>query len=102
MIKASVSKIKADFSEYVNRVAYGRERVIIMSRGKPKAVLMSFEDFHRFEALEDSAQSNTLRPQNKRLLELLQAAPPDELGEAWWADFERELAENRLSLRVVE
>jgi len=57
MIRVSVSKIKADFSEYVNRATYGRERVIIMSRGKPKAVIMSLEDL---EALETAAQTTPM------------------------------------------
>lgn len=42
-----------------------------------------------------------LRPENQRALDLLAAwmAEPDELGEAWWEDFERELQQHRLSLR---
>ena len=54
MIEVSISEVKADFSEYVNRAAYGRERVVILSRGKPKAVMIGIEDLRRFEELEDA------------------------------------------------
>ncbi len=54
MIKVSVSEIKAGLSEYINRAAYGKERVIIMSRGKPKAVMIGIEELERLEALEDA------------------------------------------------
>ena len=40
----SVKEDKAGFSEIVNRAAYGRERIVITSRGKAKAVLISIEE----------------------------------------------------------
>jgi len=33
----SIGQVKRDISELVNRVAYGKERIILTSRGKPKA-----------------------------------------------------------------
>jgi prevent-host-death family protein len=104
MIKVSVSKIKSDFSKYLNQAAYGKERVVITSRGKPKAMLVSIEEIKRLEALEKAMlpADSSLSPQNQRLLELLGATPDDDKDAEWWADFERELAENRLSLREIE
>jgi prevent-host-death family protein len=98
MIKVSVSKVKSDFSKYLNQAAYGKERVVITSRGKPKAILVSIEEMKRLEALEKAMTpiDSPLSPQNQRLLKLLRAAPDDEKDAEWWADFERELAENRL------
>lgn len=46
-IEVSIGRVKRDISELVNRVAYGGERVILTSRGKPKAVLVSMEDYER-------------------------------------------------------
>ena len=42
-----------------------------------------------------------LRPQNQRALALLRdwLAEPDELGEAWWEEFEQDLQYHRLALR---
>jgi prevent-host-death family protein len=43
----SIGQVKRDISELVNRVAYGQEQVVLTSRGKPKAALISIEDFER-------------------------------------------------------
>ncbi|MBK6325563.1 MAG: type II toxin-antitoxin system Phd/YefM family antitoxin [Chloroflexi bacterium] len=40
----SIGQVKRDF-ELVNRVAFGGERIVLTSRGKPKAVLVSLEDY---------------------------------------------------------
>ena len=45
--KVAIGQVKRDISELVNRVAYGGERVILTSRGKPKAVLVSMADYER-------------------------------------------------------
>jgi prevent-host-death family protein len=50
----SVSKLKEGLSEYLNRAAYGHERIIIASRGKPKAAVISLQDLERLEELEDA------------------------------------------------
>lgn len=43
----SIGQVKRDISELVNRVAYGGEQIILTSRGKPKAALISIEDYER-------------------------------------------------------
>ncbi len=48
----SIGEVKRDISELVNRVAYGGERIVLTSRGKPKAVLVSVEDCERLQAEE--------------------------------------------------
>ena len=50
----SISELKSALSEFLNRAAYGRERIIVASRGKPKAAVISIEDLHRLEDLEDA------------------------------------------------
>jgi len=42
-----------------------------------------------------------LSPNNRRLLAFLEelAAKPDDLGDAWWDEFEKSLRENRLRFR---
>jgi len=54
MIEVSVSEAKSAFSEYLNRAAYGRERIVILSRGKPKAAVIGIEDLELLEELEDA------------------------------------------------
>jgi prevent-host-death family protein len=54
MTQVSITEVKASFSEFLNRAAYGRERIVILSRGKPKAAVIGIEDLHRLEELEDT------------------------------------------------
>jgi prevent-host-death family protein len=45
----SIGQVKRDVSDLVNRVAYGGERIVLTSRGKPKAAIVSMEDYQRLE-----------------------------------------------------
>ena len=54
MTVTSISELKRALSEFLNRAAYGRERIIVASRGKPKAAVISIEDLRRLEELEDA------------------------------------------------
>jgi prevent-host-death family protein len=54
MSTTSISELKSALSEFLNRAAYGRERIIVASRGKPKAAVISIEDLRRLEELEDA------------------------------------------------
>ena len=51
---ATVSTVDArnQFSEVVNRVAYGKERVILTRRGKSLAAVVPIEDLDLLEELE--------------------------------------------------
>jgi prevent-host-death family protein len=68
----SIAEIKRSISTIVNRVAFGRERIILTSRGKPKAALVSIEDLEKLEALEGIA-SLAPRAQRKAALAMAQA-----------------------------
>ena len=50
MTAISATEVRANFSEVLGRVAYGKERVIIERRGRPLAVLLPIEDLARLEA----------------------------------------------------
>lgn len=54
MSTVSISQLKDRLSEYLNRVAYGRERIIVASRGKPKAAVISLADLELLEELEEA------------------------------------------------
>ena len=72
MITVGIAKIKRDISTIVNRVAFGQERIILTSRGKPKAALVSIEDLQKLEMLESST-SPTSPAQQKAALAMAQA-----------------------------
>ena len=53
MSRIPSGKLRQDFSETVNRVAYGGERIIVHRRGKDLAALIPIEDLALLERLED-------------------------------------------------
>ena len=53
--QVSIGQIKRDISELVNRVTYAGERIILTSRGKPKAALISMEDYEQLLRGENRA-----------------------------------------------
>jgi prevent-host-death family protein len=53
--QVSIGQVKRDISELVNRVSYAGERIILTSRGKPKAALINIEDYERLLKSENRA-----------------------------------------------
>jgi prevent-host-death family protein len=53
--QVSIGQVKRDISELVNRVSYAGERIILTSRGKPKAALISIKDYERLQKSENRA-----------------------------------------------
>lgn len=49
-----ITEARDNFSEMVNRAAYGHERVRLTRRGKAEAAIISAEELDYFEALEDA------------------------------------------------
>jgi prevent-host-death family protein len=45
--KISIGELKRDLSGVINQAAYGQHRIIIVSRGKPKAAIVSLEELER-------------------------------------------------------
>ena len=54
MTAISISEMKDTLSEVLNRASYGKERIIVTSRGKPKAAVISIDDLELLEELEDA------------------------------------------------
>jgi len=52
------AEIKARLSEIINRVAFGRERLIVLRRGKPIAALVSVHDLRQLEALDTAGSGS--------------------------------------------
>lgn len=48
------SNLRANFTDTVNRVAYGHERVLLSRRGKAIAAVAPLDDLERLDALEDA------------------------------------------------
>lgn len=54
MHTVTVSGLKDTLSQVLNRAAYGRERIVVSSHGKPKAAVIGIEDLRLLEELEDA------------------------------------------------
>jgi prevent-host-death family protein len=67
----SLTELKQNLGEVVNRAAYGNERIILLSRGTPRAVIMSIDDLERLIQFEESeTQEDTMQQQLALLAEM--------------------------------
>jgi prevent-host-death family protein len=70
MVKVEATKARSGFSDLLNTVKYGPDRVIIERRGKGVAAVVPIEDLRLLEALEEELDLSAARkaladPQNK-------------------------------------
>jgi prevent-host-death family protein len=56
--QVSIGRVKREISTLVNRVAFGGERIVLTSRGKPKAVIVSLEDYDQIHQSDLKKQIN--------------------------------------------
>ncbi|MDE2991818.1 MAG: type II toxin-antitoxin system Phd/YefM family antitoxin [Chloroflexota bacterium] len=61
MIEVRVSDARRDFSEHINRVAYGNERIVFTRHGKGVVALVSVADAEILQRLEDAADLAIVR-----------------------------------------
>lgn len=57
-IQVSMTALRRNLGDLVNRAAYGGERIVLVSRGEPRAVIISIDELRRLEhlSLEEAAQ----------------------------------------------
>ena len=53
MVRLAASKVRENFSDTLNRVAYRMERIVLRRRGKDLAALVPVEDAALLDELED-------------------------------------------------
>ena len=53
----SITQAKNRLSDVVNRAAYGGERFLLLSRGKPKAAVVSVEELMLLESLREDREA---------------------------------------------
>jgi len=53
MAKISTVRAREQFSDVINRAAYGKERIVLTRRGKALVAVVPIEDMKMLEALED-------------------------------------------------
>lgn len=66
MTIVSVKELKDRLSEYLNRAAYGRERIVVASRGKPKVAIVSIDALELLEEMEDAQAAHEALAEHER------------------------------------
>lgn len=61
MSERRISEARESFSTTVNRVAFGRERVVLTRHGKRVAAVVPIEDLELLESLEDASDLDEVR-----------------------------------------
>lgn len=56
MSTISIAQASRQFSQMVNRAAYGRDVVVLTSHGQPKAVLLGLEAFDQLVGMREVAE----------------------------------------------
>lgn len=64
-MEISITEIRDNLADALNRVAYGGERVVLQRRGKGVAALVSIEDLTLLEDLENHADIKAVRKARK-------------------------------------
>ncbi|HUL29159.1 MAG TPA: type II toxin-antitoxin system Phd/YefM family antitoxin [Thermodesulfobacteriota bacterium] len=69
----STVEARGNFSDLVNRSAYGKERVVLTRRGKGVAAVVPIEDLRLLEAIEDRLDLEDIEralanPKNKKAI----------------------------------
>lgn len=65
-IKVSMTALRRNLGDLVNRAAYAGERIVLVSRGEPRAAIIGIADLRRLERL--SAGQTTQHEQYTRAL----------------------------------
>jgi len=72
----ATGKARENFSDLVNRSAYGKERIVLTRRGKSVAAVVPIEDLELLEEIEDRLDVEAAR---KALAEPGKNVPLDEV-----------------------
>jgi prevent-host-death family protein len=57
-IQISMSELRQNLGSFVNRVAYGGDRIILVAHGEPKAAIISIEDLGRLQQLSHEPETS--------------------------------------------
>ena len=61
MTRVAASKVRVDFADTINRVAFGHERIVLNRHGKDLAALVPVEDLKLLEAIENKRDAAAAR-----------------------------------------
>ena len=91
----SLTELKQNMGDIVNQAAYGGERIMLLSRGKERAALISIEDLRRLEQLDDPDEIEARRQRELEALERARALRAEMKGKGQRTDSVKVLNEIR-------
>jgi prevent-host-death family protein len=89
-----IAEAKNDLSELVNRAAYGGERIVLGSRGKPKAAIVSLADLQRLQEIENTRTEDEMPPESDQV-EMFDTRP------TWTAEAQMGVLDRSANLRAA-
>lgn len=96
-VRIAIGQVRRDISELVNRVAYGGERVVLTSRGRPKAALVSLYDLEQLRNRTKRRRKTAWQEWKKKSERLNQIILAERDGVP--PDIDRALEETRADLK---
>ena len=88
MTRHTAAKLRENFSEVINQVAYSKDRVVLTRHGKDLAAVVPIEDYRLLEKLEDEID---VREAKKALEDVKKH------GTVSWEEVERKIARRRVA-----
>ena len=74
MVQMAASAAREEFAEVLNRVAYGKERIVLHRHGKPLVAIIPVEDLQLLQRLIEAEEDRIEVAEARRVL----ANPTDE------------------------
>ena len=66
MFRINVTKVRWNFADVLNQVAYGKEHIILQRQGKDLIALIPIEDFEALKSLlEEKKQTKVKKPKKE-------------------------------------
>lgn len=93
-------EFKAKLSEYLGRVAFGRERFLVTRRGKPIAAIVSVDDLKQLERMQAAKSSESEKLRQHPIMQVYGAwADRDDLDDLVaeiYADREKSITDTKI------
>jgi len=58
-VQVTMTELRKNLGALINRAAYGREPIVLVSHGQPKAVIVSFDDYIQHQQAASARSEDT-------------------------------------------
>lgn len=93
--KITLTELKQNLGEYINRVAYGKDPILLLSHGRERAALISIEDLRLLEMLHAARSRETYLVEQTDLLDEARLLREEQASAGYQTDAEEALRDVR-------